>query len=144
MTSVYERSRLAYFTPSPHQWYLCVVLALPPLSMGPKREREIGKEVARKRETLLLRNISLSDIPLWFWCENSNIFPVWFVPFLYVTLSLANSVIKQIKTGTRYRLYNMVFITDQHSVHWPRSTSFFWQREGREVKAVREHHREQI
>lgn len=54
--------------PSPHQWYLCVVLALPPLSMGPEREQEIGKEVERKREcaiqTLLLRNISLSDIPL--------------------------------------------------------------------------------
>lgn len=60
--------------PSPHQWYLCVVLALPLLSMVPKREREIRKEAERKRETLLLRNISLSDIPLWFWCENSNIF----------------------------------------------------------------------
>lgn len=47
--------------PSPHQWYLCVVLALPLLSMVPEREREIRKEVETTREREYYTNIAFQD-----------------------------------------------------------------------------------
>lgn len=50
--------------PSPHQWYLCVVLALPLLSMVPEREREMRKEVETTREREYYTNIAFQDF---FW-----------------------------------------------------------------------------
>lgn len=96
--------------PYPHQWDLCVVLGLILLSMGPKRERESRKEVEREREKNIAFKKHLSVIPLWFLCEKSNIFScvICAISLFYTVTCSNNSIIKQIKTGTQYKLYNII------------------------------------